>query len=55
MKAKIVCFKLSKTIYILAAIVLLQLGFIVFQIKELLEVRKFYTNTRKYRENRRYR
>ena len=41
MKAKIVCFKLSKTKYILSLIILLEIGFILFQIKELREIRKF--------------
>lgn len=41
MKAKIVCFKFSKTVKICILIILLQLGFIIFQIKELREVQSF--------------
>ncbi|MBO5479372.1 MAG: sortase [Clostridia bacterium] len=41
MKAKIVCFKLSKTVNILILIIILQIIFILFQIKELREERNF--------------
>lgn len=41
MKAKIVCFKFSKTVKISILIILLQIGFIMFQIKELREVQSF--------------
>lgn len=41
MKAKIVCFKFSKTVKICILIILLQIGFIVYQIKELREVQSF--------------
>lgn len=37
MKSKFVCFKLSKTIIILFLIILLEIGFILFQVKELRE------------------
>ena len=41
MKAKIVCFKFSRTVKICILIILLQIGFIIFQIKELREVQSF--------------
>lgn len=41
MKAKIVCFKFSKTVNILILITILEIVFIVFQIKELREDRSF--------------
>lgn len=40
MKAKFVCFKLSIPICILFLIVILEIGFILFQIKSLREERK---------------
>ena len=41
MKAKIVCFKFYRTVKICILIILLQIGFIIFQIKELREVQSF--------------
>ena len=41
MKAKLVCFKLSKTICILGMIVLMEMGFILVQINELRQYRSF--------------
>lgn len=41
MKAKVVCFKLSKTMIILFLIILLEIGFILFQVKELREEKSF--------------
>lgn len=41
MKSKVVCFKLSKTMYVLFFCILLEMIFIVFQVKDLLEVRSF--------------
>ncbi len=47
MKAKIVCFKLSIFKCILILIILIQLGFIFLEVKELREVRKFLPDARK--------
>lgn len=41
MKAKLVCFKLSKTMCILGIIVLLEIAFILVQVNELREYRSF--------------
>ena len=40
MKAKFVCFKLSVPVSMLILVIVLEVGFIVFQINELREVRK---------------
>lgn len=48
MKAKFVCFKLSVPICVLVLVIILEVGFIVFQINELCTVRKFQTNTKRY-------
>ncbi len=41
MKAKLVCFKLSKTMCVLGMIVLFEIGFILVQVNELREYRSF--------------
>ncbi len=41
MKARFVCFKLSFKISVLILVVIMEIGFILYQIKELREVRKF--------------